>query len=76
GDLRRMLTTRAPRDLIRVRAADLMTATPRTVSADAYATEALRLLQTHRISQLVVTDEGGALLGFVHLQDLLREGIV
>ena len=76
GDLRRMLTTRTPGQLLRLRAADLMNPTPRTVAPHAYATEALRLLQHHKITQLVVTGEADRLLGFLHLHDLLREGIV
>lgn len=74
GDLRRLLNRR--RDLTDIRAADLMTQKPKTIRADALAVEAVAVLETHSISQLVVVDEHGEYLGFVHLHDFMREGLV
>ncbi|RYD52056.1 MAG: KpsF/GutQ family sugar-phosphate isomerase [Sphingobacteriales bacterium] len=74
GDLRRMLEQH---DSIKdIRAADILTRNPKTIDADALAVEALDLLRTHDITQLVVLDASGAYVGILHLHDLVREGIL
>jgi arabinose-5-phosphate isomerase len=72
GDLRRMLEKGT--DWNGVTAGEIMTASPKTIAADALAVEALDLLQDHSITQLVVTDKG-QYIGIVHLHDLVREGL-
>jgi len=74
GDLRRMLSDVT--NLQHITAADIMTADPKTVHKDTLAIKALETLRTHSISQLPVVDETGEYLGFVHLHDLVREGLV
>jgi arabinose-5-phosphate isomerase len=74
GDLRRMLTGNP--DLEKVAAAEIMTASPKTVDHDTLAIKALEILRSHNISQLVVTGQVGEYLGFLHLHDLVREGLV
>jgi arabinose-5-phosphate isomerase len=73
GDLRRMLEKHNTLD--GVKAKDIMTTHPRTISADALAVDALDLLRTYDITQLVVLDEK-KYLGIVHLHDLVREGLI
>ena len=73
GDLRRMLEKNP--DLKGVTAKTIMTSKPKTIAADAMAAEALNLLRANDISQLVVTNSG-RYLGFIHLHDLVREGII
>ncbi|WP_416381022.1 KpsF/GutQ family sugar-phosphate isomerase [Hymenobacter sp. GOD-10R] len=73
GDLRRMLTNFARLD--DVRASDIMTSTPATIDLDDFAVEALTRMQHRNITQLIVT-ENGHFSGFIHLHDLLREGLV
>jgi arabinose-5-phosphate isomerase len=73
GDLRRMLEKNAVPDGIT--AGDIMTLGPKTVEAEALAVEALDLMRTHDITQLVVTS-GTKYVGFIHLHDLIREGII
>ena len=73
GDLRRMLQTQ--NDISQIKAADIMTRTPKSIAREAFAVEALQLMQANNISQLVVTD-GDEVAGFIHLHDLLKEGIV
>lgn len=73
GDLRRMMETRS--SLSDVKAADIMTRDPRTIDSREYATRALQLMQEKSITQLVVM-KGDEIAGFVHLHDLVREGIV
>jgi arabinose-5-phosphate isomerase len=73
GDLRRMLQKQ--NDISRIKAEDIMTRSPKSIDRDAFAVEALQLMQNNNISQLVVR-EGDGVAGFVHLHDLLKEGIV
>lgn len=73
GDLRRMLQKDI--NIGHLTAADIMTKTPRKIEKDEYAVKALHLMQQHSITQLVVVD-GERVAGFVHLHDLLKEGIV
>ncbi|MFD2787460.1 KpsF/GutQ family sugar-phosphate isomerase [Hymenobacter rubripertinctus] len=74
GDLRRMLTTYEGR-LESVRALDILTPNPVTVDVDDFAVEALARMQARNITQLLVTEQG-RFNGFIHLHDLLREGLV
>ncbi|QRR03029.1 KpsF/GutQ family sugar-phosphate isomerase [Dyadobacter sandarakinus] len=75
GDLRRMLKQFNGNDMLGLRARQIMTATPISVGPDEYAVKALELMQAKSITQVVVA-EHGRVLGFVHLHDLLREGLV
>jgi arabinose-5-phosphate isomerase len=73
GDLRRMLEKRGlPEGM---KAKDIMTPSPRTVEAEALAIEALDLMRNHDITRLVVTN-GRQYLGFIDLNNLIREGII
>ncbi|OAV43538.1 SIS domain-containing protein [Lewinella sp. 4G2] len=74
GDLRRLLS--GEDDLTGVNAGIMMTAEPKTVHCDTLAIQALSILREYSISQLPVVDESGAYLGFLHLHDLVREGLV
>jgi arabinose-5-phosphate isomerase len=74
GDLRRMLNGNP--DLEVLTAAEIMSTNPRTVDHDTLAIKALEMLRANNISQLVVTGRAGEYLGFVHLHDLIREGLV
>lgn len=64
----------APRDVatLAVTAADLMTPSPRTVSADAPLAEAARRMVEGDVSSLLVVDGAGALVGIVTARDVLR----
>lgn len=73
GDLRRMLEKNIPFD--NIIAADLMTKTPKTIGADQLAVDALDMMRKKSITQLVVTDQE-QYLGFIHLHDLIREGLI
>jgi arabinose-5-phosphate isomerase len=73
GDLRRMLEkTGAPGT---IKAKDIMTRHPRTIEAESLAIEALDEMRKHDITQLIVTKEK-KYVGFIHLHDLIREGII
>ncbi|NEM97970.1 KpsF/GutQ family sugar-phosphate isomerase [Pontibacter burrus] len=73
GDLRRMLDKYESTEGIK--ASDIMTASPLTIEPDQYAAEAMAIMQEKNITQLIVTNSG-QFEGFVHLHDLLKEGLV
>jgi len=73
GDLRRMLGSFS--DLEKLSARDILTPHPATIDVEDFAAEALARMQLRNITQLVVTEEG-QFAGFIHLHDLLREGLV
>jgi len=75
GDLRRMLNQHAGDTLLQLQACDIMTARPISVGPEEYAVNALEIMQSRSITQVVVV-ENEEVLGFVHLHDLLREGLV
>ena len=72
GDLRRMLLT--PGDHSQTRAEALMNPSPKTIDAQAMATEAFSILTDSKINQIPVLDQG-IYIGMVHIHDLHREGI-
>ena len=73
GDLRRMLEKSD--DFTGLTAADIMSSNPKTITSEALATEALDILRSNNISQLVVI-ENEIYAGVIHLHDLIREGII
>lgn len=73
GDLRRMLQKGG--DLDKIKASDIMTRKPKGIDKDEFAVKALQMMQESNITQLVVMD-GERVAGFIHLHDLLKEGIV
>lgn len=72
GDLRRMLEKVDSIDSLK--ASDIMNRSPKKIEADELALNAMRLLEQYSITQLVVTDNN-KYHGFIHLHDLLKEGI-
>jgi len=74
GDLRRVLDRQL--DLHRTTMAEVMTRSPRTITATALAAEAALLMETHRITGLLVVDAAGHLDGALNIHDLLRAGVV
>ena len=75
GDLRRMLGRAHLTELETLTAQEIMTPQPATIGITEFAAEALAQMQARNITQLVVL-EGGQFAGFIHLHDLLREGLV
>jgi arabinose-5-phosphate isomerase len=73
GDLRRMLEKNS--DQATVHAKDIMSSKPTTIQKDALAVEALEVLRSKDISQLPVMD-GKIYSGFLHIHDLVKEGII
>lgn len=75
GDLRRTLDD-AALDVRTAKIADLMTRNPKTIGADQLAAEAARLMETHKISGLIVVDENRRAVGALNIHDLLRARVV
>ncbi|HEX5473243.1 MAG TPA: KpsF/GutQ family sugar-phosphate isomerase [Vicinamibacterales bacterium] len=69
GDLRRLFMTR-PEEVMALTAGEVMTASPLTVQRDVLAVEALRIMEAHKITSVVVVDGARAVEGVVHLHDL------
>lgn len=73
GDLRRMLNTHE--SFAHLTAADIMTKSPKTIDAEEFAASAMTLMQAKNITQLIVMKNEN-FVGFIHIHDLLKEGIV
>lgn len=73
GDLRRMLEDKNEVDGLT--AQDIMTISPRTISSDMLVSDALDVMRTNNITQLLVVD-GKEYKGVIHLHDILKEGII
>jgi arabinose-5-phosphate isomerase len=72
GDLRRLLERNGPHAFHKT-ASEIMNPTPRTIAPEPFATEALALMEQHKITALVVTQDGTPatpVLGVLHLHDL------
>ena len=74
GDLRRLIERGA--DLRALRAADVMHARPKLVSADALAVDAADLMELHRITGVLVVDENAVLVGALNSNDLMRAKVI
>lgn len=73
GDLRRMLAN--TEDFSKLCAEDIMSKAPKTINVNAMAIEAMELMESSEISQLLVQDEEHY-AGVIHLHDLIKEGII
>jgi arabinose-5-phosphate isomerase len=69
GDLRRLLERDGPNALAHT-AADIMNSHPVTIPAEAFAPEALALMEDRKITSLIVVSADGNALGVLHLHDL------
>ncbi len=74
GDLRRCLDSGV--DIATATISSVMTKSPRTVHKDTLAAEALNMMETNKITALVVEDDEQCPLGVLHMHDLLRAGLV
>jgi arabinose-5-phosphate isomerase len=74
GDLRRALDRSA--DLRTTRMDQVMSRHAKTVRPTTLAAEAVHLMETHRITALVVVDADEQIVGALNVHDLLRAGVV
>ena len=73
GDLRRMLEKSDSFSMLAAK--DIMSKLPKQIASDSLAAEAFELMRKNNINQLLVT-ENDSYVGVVHIQDLIREGII
>lgn len=74
GDLRRLIERGG--DLRGLSAGQVMSGQPKRVRADALAVDAADLMESARITVVLVTDESGRLQGAVHINDLMSAKVI
>jgi arabinose-5-phosphate isomerase len=74
GDLRRALDRAA--DLRRTLMREVMSRNAKTAKPGTLAAEAVHLMETHRITSLIVVDEANKIVGALNVHDLLRAGVI
>jgi arabinose-5-phosphate isomerase len=73
GDLRRMLEK--TNTIENIQAGHIMTEKPKTIESTEMAVNALDMMRTNNITQLIVV-ENKQYAGVIHLHDLIREGLI
>lgn len=74
GDLRRAIEK--GQDLRKTAIVDIMTPGPRTIGPDRLAAEAVEIMERNKVTQLLVVDDDGKLLGALNIHDLFRGKVV
>lgn len=74
GDLRRFVNRGGSFE--NTKAKDVMTKNPKTVSPDELALSALKKMEDHNITVLIVVDEENKPIGIIHMHDILKAEIV
>jgi arabinose-5-phosphate isomerase len=74
GDLRRLIERHG--DIRGLKITDGMTRSPHTVPPDALAVVAAQQMDELRVSQMLVLDDEGVLIGAIHMHDLMAAKVV
>ncbi|MDH3588679.1 MAG: KpsF/GutQ family sugar-phosphate isomerase [Gammaproteobacteria bacterium] len=74
GDLRRLLDNQA--DIHRTTISQVMTASCKTVTPQMLASEAVSVMESNKITGLLVVDDDEVLAGALNIHDLFRAGVV
>lgn len=77
GDIRRGLSKGV--DFLKRPVTELMTASPKTITKEKLAAQALHIMETNRpkpITVLPVVDAENHVIGLLHMTDLVRQGVV
>lgn len=74
GDLRRLISAKG--DIRPLKVANGMSGHPKTVPPGALAVEAATLMNDNRLTQVLVVDDNGLLLGALHMHDLLAAKVI
>lgn len=74
GDLRRWLGKE--KNLLEKKVKEVMTRNPKVIKAGKLAVEAGKIMQEHKIDELIVVDESNRPLGLLDIQDLLKIGLL
>jgi len=70
GDLRRVIDRNI--DVHQTLISDVMTKNCKTITTGLLAAEALNIMENYKITSLVITDSENAIIGVIHLHDLLQ----
>ena len=70
GDLRRCINE----DLKNIKASDIMTKNPITLEKDVFATEAIKIMNEKKITNIFIV-ENKKPIGAIHIHDLLKNGV-
>ena len=62
-------------DISNITAKEIMSKNPKTITSDSMAIEARKLMESSKISQLIVL-KNNKYVGVIHIHDLIREGII
>ncbi|MEW6109480.1 MAG: KpsF/GutQ family sugar-phosphate isomerase [Nitrospirota bacterium] len=74
GDIRRGIE-KWDKAFFDMKAEEVMTRNPKTISEDELAAKALSVMEGKSITSLAVPDDEGRAKGIIHLHDILRQGI-
>lgn len=74
GDIRRAFDSNA--DIHQTKIQQIMTKNPKVIKANTLAAEALNIMETFKITALIVTNENNHPIGVVHMHDILRAGVM
>ncbi len=74
GDLRRLIERE--KDISKAIAKEIMSKNPKSIGKEKLATKALAIMEQHSITSLIVMEDEKHIDGIIHLQDLLKAGIV
>lgn len=74
GDLRR--TVEALQNPMSLTAGKIATSNPKRIAADELAATAVAIMEGHKITSLVITDDKNRPTGLIHLHDLLKAKVV
>jgi arabinose-5-phosphate isomerase len=73
GDLRRLLQRTT--NIANIIAQQVMTRNPKTIHQDVLAVRAIQVMESYKITQLVVVDDKQHPVGMLHLHDLVEAGL-
>lgn len=74
GDLRRLIERKG--DVRNINVTEGMSRNPRHIQAEALAVDAAVIMDSHKLTQMLVSDEQGKLIGALHMHDLMTAKVV
>lgn len=74
GDIRRAFDNNA--DINTTTIQQIMTKNPKVIRPGTLAAEALHIMETYKITSLIVVDNGNKPVGVIHMHDILRAGVM
>lgn len=69
GDVRRAMESRQA-EFFNIKAMDIATRSPKSIAASAKLVEAEKMMTTHKVNSLLVTDDKGCLQGVIQIYDI------